>query len=123
MHSTDPIDLEATLKRLDGDRALLRELIEFYFEDGPAAFDQLQSSLRQENFAAIERAAHSLKGLMANVGSGPAAHVAARIEDSARQKDLKTGLDAMPELQREMSRLQAALEQFRATPDPPADAD
>lgn len=113
-------DLDATLKRLDGDRALLRELIAFFLEDCPAVFDQLEASVRDGNMAAIERAAHSMKGLTANVGGGPTALVAARIEESARQKNLKDAQSALPELKRELNRLRSALEDFRAAPDPPS---
>ena len=121
MHLTDPFDLEATLSRLDGDRALFRELIEFYFEDSPAAFDQLQSSLHKENLVAVERAAHSLKGLTANVGSGPASLVAGRIEEQRTgRKIVQAIVAALPELRRELAHLKAALEHFQATPDPPA---
>jgi HPt (histidine-containing phosphotransfer) domain-containing protein len=120
MPVTDAFDLKATLKRLDGDRGLFRELIGFFFEDCPMVFDQLQKSLADENLPAIERAAHSLKGLAANVGSGPASLLAARIEDSARQKDLKTATAALPELKREVARLRLALEDYCALPDPPA---
>lgn len=118
MQAPHAFDLEATLKRLDGDRALLRELIVFFFEDSPAVQDQLQAALEARNFSAIERAAHSLKGLAANVGSGPASLVAARIEDSARQKDLESAAAALPELHREVARLKLALEQFQREPDP-----
>ncbi|HEX3997103.1 MAG TPA: Hpt domain-containing protein [Pirellulales bacterium] len=118
MHATDSFNLEATLKRLDGDRELFRELIGFFFEDSPTVYEQLQASMRDGNPAAVERAAHSLKGLAANVGSGPASLVAARIEDNARNKDLKGAGESLPELHCELARLKAALEQFRATPDP-----
>ena len=116
MHSSDAFDLPATLKRLDGDCGLFRELIGFFFEDYPPAFLQLENSLADGNLAAIERAAHSLKGLAANVGSGPASLVAARIEESARQKDLQGAVNALPELHGELIRLKAALEEFQRTP-------
>ena len=119
MPATDAFDLRATLKRLDGDRGLFCELIGFFFEDYPTVFDQLQKNLSDDNLPAAERAAHSLKGLVANVGSGPAALLAARIEDSARQKDIKAAMAALPELRRELARLRLALEDFCAMPDPP----
>jgi HPt (histidine-containing phosphotransfer) domain-containing protein len=120
MPVVDAFDLRATLKRLDGDRGLFRELIGFFFEDCPVVFDQLQRSLQEENLPTIERSAHSLKGLAANVGSGPASLLAARIEDSARQKDLKTAMQILPELRRELARLRLALEDFCEIADPPA---
>jgi HPt (histidine-containing phosphotransfer) domain-containing protein len=127
MHSSgafdlDAFDLEATLKRLDGDRGLLRELIGFFFEDSPMIVAQLKAAVRDANLSAIERAAHSLKGLTANVGSGSASRVAGRIEESARQNDLGTAAATFEELARELARLNAALKQFQATPDPPGGA-
>jgi two-component system, sensor histidine kinase and response regulator len=119
MQSTDAFDLDATLKRLDGDRGLFRELIGFFLEDSQMVIEQLKASLRDGNLAAIERAAHSLKGLTANVGSGPACRVAARIEDSARNKDPAIAAAAFGELEQELARLTTALRQFQAAPDPP----
>jgi HPt (histidine-containing phosphotransfer) domain-containing protein len=121
MHSSDAFDLNATLSRLDGDRVLFRELIGFYLEDSPKVLEQLKAAVRDGNASAIERAAHGLKGLTANVGSGPASLVAARIEDSARTKDLTTAAAALSELEQELACLSKALEEFRATPEPRRD--
>ena len=86
MQSNDAFDLEATLKRLDGDRGLFRELIEFFFEDSPVVIEQLKAGLQTGNRSLVELRGHSLKGLTANVGSGPANRLAARIEDCAKQR-------------------------------------
>ena len=120
MQSNDAFDLEATLKRLDGDRGLFRELIEFFFEDSPVVIEQLKAGLQTGNRSLVERAAHSLKGLTANVGSGPANRLAARIEDSARSNDLPMAATNLDELVEAMARLTAALKQFQTTPDPPS---
>ncbi len=117
----EAFDLNGTLKRLDGDRVLFRELIAFFLEDSAGVLNQLESALQEGNLAASERAAHSMKGLTANVGSGPACLLAARIEDNARQKSLKDAIAVLPELKLELARLREALEQFRAAPDPPND--
>jgi HPt (histidine-containing phosphotransfer) domain-containing protein len=120
MQSNDAFDLEATLKRLDGDRGLFRELIDFFFEDSPVVIEQLKGGLQAGNLSIVERAAHSLKGLTANVGSGPANRLAARIEDSSRRKDLTVAAASLDELVTEMARLTTALKQFKAMPDPPS---
>jgi len=119
MQSSDAFDLEATLKRLDGDRGLFRELINFFFEDSPIVIEQLKAGLQAGNLSIVERAAHSLKGLTANVGSGPANRLAARIEDSARRKDLPAAAVSLGELVEAMARLTTALQQFQTIPDPP----
>ncbi len=119
MQSSDAFDLEATLKRLDGDRGLFRELINFFFEDSPVVIEQLKAGLQVGNLSIVERAAHSLKGLTANVGSGPANRLAARIEDSARRKDPIVAIASLDELLAEMDRLTTDLRQFQAIPDPP----
>lgn len=121
MNSTDAFDLNATLLRLDGDRALFRELIVFFFEDSPSLLEQLKAAIRDGNLLAVERAAHGLKGLTANVGSGPASLMAGRIEEEARKKALTASAKAFVGLEQEMARLTTALKQFQATPDPPED--
>jgi len=118
MPSNHAFDLEATLKRLDGDRGLFRELIVYFLEDSPKVAEHLKASLRAGDAPASERAAHSLKGLTANVGSGPASILAGRMEESARKKDLATATELVDQLEQEMTRLTAALKKFQAAPDP-----
>ena len=105
-------DLDATLERLDGDRVLFRELIRFFFEDSPIVLDQLKASLRDGNISATERAAHSLKGLTANIGSGRRASRLAGSKRGARNKDLTNACSMLGDLERELVRLTAALKQF-----------
>jgi CheY-like chemotaxis protein/HPt (histidine-containing phosphotransfer) domain-containing protein len=103
-------DLQASLYRLGGDRALLGSLIGFFLEDAPGLVSQLRAAVEQGEPHAIEHAAHSLKGLVANFDAHDAVRAAARLEKAGHDGDLATARDGLPVVAREVERLQAALQ-------------
>ena len=62
----DIMDLENSLRRLDGDKSLLIDLIGFYLEDYPSLLVRMDEAAAANDAASLERAAHSMKGLVAN---------------------------------------------------------
>jgi len=64
------IDIDAALDRMGGDRELLMRLIDFVVEDSPAFMDQMKAALDDDRLADVQRAAHSLRGLVSNVSCG-----------------------------------------------------
>lgn len=74
VHNTDELhqpvfDYDDFLERMDGDRELLREVIEIFLEDAPAQLSALQDACRLADPAAMEKAAHTLKGAAANISA------------------------------------------------------
>nr|WP_307727819.1 PAS domain S-box protein [Massilia sp. TS11] len=63
---------QSALKRLDDDLDLFLELAGIFLVDGPALFETLAAAVRRGEREAIQRAAHSLKGVLVNFGAGPA---------------------------------------------------
>src|SRR5690606_2060633 len=57
------IDIEAAMQRLGGDMALLGELATMFAEDVPPLLAKLERSIIENDAPAVQRAAHSLKGL------------------------------------------------------------
>ncbi|MGZ3182647.1 MAG: PAS domain S-box protein [Telluria sp.] len=62
-------DWRDALQRLDGDAALFLELAGLFLADGPGMLAELNEALARGDRAASERAAHSLKGVLANFGA------------------------------------------------------
>ncbi|WP_169977316.1 hybrid sensor histidine kinase/response regulator [Tautonia rosea] len=100
---------QAALKRLGGDEELFRDMIGFFLEDFPELLDQLRRGLLSDDARVVERAAHSLKGLTASCGSGPARKAAGRVEQIGRENRLADAPEAVEHLVAELQRLQEVL--------------
>ena len=62
-------DYEDFLERIDGDTALLKEVLEIFLEDTPELFADLDAGIKNRDGEAVERAAHTLKGAAANISA------------------------------------------------------
>jgi two-component system, sensor histidine kinase and response regulator len=107
-----PIDRAALLARLDGDEALLAEVTGLFLRSCPAQLQAIHQALSRSETGALERAAHALKGAIANFGARRAFEQAARLEDLARRGDLRTARREARGLEREMRKLVRALRAF-----------
>jgi CheY-like chemotaxis protein len=105
-------DREQTLDRVAGDRALLKEIVELFLESAPESIDELRRAIAKGDAAALERAAHSLKGAVGNFGARATQAAALRLETMGRTKDLTHAEEAFALLAEELARLQPALSAF-----------
>jgi HPt (histidine-containing phosphotransfer) domain-containing protein len=103
------IDVGATLGRLGNDPQLLRDMGRFLVEDAPGLMARLREGWQAGDVEAVERAAHTLKGMAANFDAHAAMQAAAQIEDLAKASCLDAGDDALAPLEREFERVIAAL--------------
>ena len=91
---TDPapavraFDREQLLQRIEGDRALLVEVVELFSETGPALLEAVKSAVAVGDSVAVERAAHNLVGVLLNLAAPAAAEQARSLEALARRRDL-----------------------------------
>ena len=76
-------DEEALLERVDGDIEFLEETVAMLDEDSPALLEAIRAAVRSSDAAALVKAAHALKGMLANFCAEPAA-AAARFASSER---------------------------------------
>jgi len=111
----DLIDRDATLARLAQDESLLRELADFFLDDQQPLVDTLTAALERADPAAVEGAAHSLKGMAANLGATAAARAAGELEAMGRARDLSTAAGKQQALLAEIDRLVGALRSYRET--------
>lgn len=103
------LDREALLDRLGGDQDFLREIAGLFFEDCPKLLADIQSAVSTGNARALEHAAHTLKGSVANFGAEAARRAAFRLENLGREGDLKPAGDAYSTLVQEIERFTEAL--------------
>ena len=105
-------DLQAALDRVDGDRALLREIVQIFFEDASGRMVEIQEAIARQDGPALERAAHTLKGSVGNFGAQYVYEAAVALEKKGRSRDF-TGIDTLyARLKEEMARFEHALAPF-----------
>jgi PAS domain S-box-containing protein len=107
-------DAAAFAARVDGDHALIRELVELFLMDCPQRLTCLQQAMQDADWQAVERAAHSLKGAVSNFCAPRALDAALRLESLARTGDASCIAAAYSVLEQELTHLQEALAHFAA---------
>ncbi|MES2153125.1 MAG: response regulator [Pseudomonadota bacterium] len=76
------LDWRAALARLDGDAGLLLELAVIFLDDGPVLLQALNRALVQDDLDALQRAVHSLNGVLVNFGALRAVALAGRLSEA-----------------------------------------
>jgi HPt (histidine-containing phosphotransfer) domain-containing protein len=110
--SSDVIDLAASLRRMGNNRELFAEVVAIYDEDSPQLLERIRRAIHNGDAAGLHRAAHSMKGLVANFGAGPAAEAAYALETMGTRRDLDGSEGALRALEHELDRLNHVLEPF-----------
>jgi HPt (histidine-containing phosphotransfer) domain-containing protein len=102
------------LERVGGDEDLLREIAGLFLEDYPSLIRMIQQALAESDAHNLERAAHSLKGSIANFGSDAAYQAALDLEQIGRSNKLDGAADAYARLADVMSHVCPELEALSA---------
>jgi two-component system, sensor histidine kinase and response regulator len=102
-------DREAMLAMLDGDQALLAEIVELFVHDSPGLLEAIRSALARGDAAALERAAHTLKSCVGQLDARVAYDLAQQIERLARGGDTSEVARLLAELGAEVDHLNEAL--------------
>jgi HPt (histidine-containing phosphotransfer) domain-containing protein len=83
------IDRQVALWRVGGDAELLKEIAQLFLADYPKSMDDLRLAADNGDANRVERAAHGLKGSVANFGAGAAVEAARTLESMGREQDLR----------------------------------
>jgi CheY-like chemotaxis protein len=105
-------DIQGTLKRLGGDRALLTELVKLYREDSPQLLGRLIAGAEAKDCNQVQRAAHSLRGLASNFGAAEVIQPLQQLEDLAIQGKCDEFLPLIHRMEQAKARLDEALEPY-----------
>lgn len=103
-------DPNIVLKRVDGDRELLREVASLFFEDTPRLLSDIRNAILCGDSKALERSAHTLKGSIANFGLEVASEAAYGLEQMGRNGDFAHTQDILTRLEQQVALLGPALE-------------
>jgi signal transduction histidine kinase/DNA-binding response OmpR family regulator/HPt (histidine-containing phosphotransfer) domain-containing protein len=112
-------DRDDALRRINGDEALLRELIGLLAEEYPKLLTDIRAGIAEQNARKVQMAAHTLKGAVGVIGGNTAHDSALLLETMARNNDLSAALPACEALERAFQQLQLHLQ---ATIDAPTSA-
>ena len=102
------------LERVGGDEELLREIAGLFLEDYPSLITQIEQAVATGDANGLERAAHSLKGSIANFGSEAAYQASLDLEQIGRSKDLTKMHEALARLVEVMTQVTPELEALSA---------
>jgi two-component system, sensor histidine kinase and response regulator len=97
-----PIDLASALNAVDGDRTLLREVIEVFCQDYPARVTELRDAIEHRTPHQMGVAAHSLKGALSVFGRTLAYDLAQELETRGRAGHLDGAAAVLRMLEREL---------------------
>jgi two-component system, sensor histidine kinase and response regulator len=103
------LDRAALMDLVEGDVEALKKMAGMLFEQMPRFLTQLRSAIVQENRAAIERTAHSIKGSVGMWSLGQAYRVAETIENEAHEAGLMRVRELYATLEMELSYLEHEL--------------
>ncbi|MBF0344798.1 MAG: response regulator [Nitrospirae bacterium] len=98
-------DREDVYNRLNGDVELMRKVFDVFIIDAPRQMEILKKALEANDAQTVERQAHSIKGMAANVGGTMTKNEAMRMEMAARKLDLTKAHARYANLKNELDRL------------------
>jgi CheY-like chemotaxis protein/HPt (histidine-containing phosphotransfer) domain-containing protein len=107
--NADVFDPEIALEQVEGDPALLRELVELFLDDCPKLLAEIDAAVVRRDGLTLERCAHRLKGAVGVFADRPAFEAAQRLELAGRTADPHGVDEACDGLHRELQRLQPLL--------------
>jgi len=106
------IDLAVVLERVQGDRALLRQIANLFLDSAPRLLSAAHEALGRSDPQVLEHTAHTLKGSMVNFAAPSAFAAVHRLELLARQGNLAQANEALRCVEQEIARVRAALANY-----------
>ena len=106
------IDRECAMELVDGDRELLKEMVEIFLDDCPKLLNNIRNAIEEQNSDLLEREAHSIKGAVGVFFAGQATETAFRLEKIGNSGELSMAEEAYRELEREIERLKPELNEL-----------
>ena len=99
------LDRDLALSRVGGDAELLKEIAALFMEDYPNVLAEIRAAAARGDANGVERAAHGLKGAVANFGAQAAVEAAFQLEQMGHAGDLSRVSEAIDALARSLDAL------------------
>jgi two-component system, sensor histidine kinase and response regulator len=104
-----PVDWEALLESIDGDKDFARGLVDAFIGTGDRELEAIARALGTDDAATLRLASHTLKGASANLRASAASSAAARLEAAAGSEAKAEVADLAEKLAAEVTRTIAYL--------------
>ncbi len=82
------INISELTERLDNDFELFAELTELFFDDSASLMDKIKNSIDNNDHESLRKAAHTLKGAVANFAAPGAYEASSVLEMTGRNMEL-----------------------------------
>jgi HPt (histidine-containing phosphotransfer) domain-containing protein len=105
---TERIDVVDFMHGLDGDHAIIAEVVEILQQDYPKQLKTLRDAIVHGDAFQLAHTAHGLKGGVAVLGATTAYTLAAALESMGRNGHLAGALTTFEQLEHELARLVAS---------------
>ena len=103
------LDTALLMRRVQGDRELLKELVQTLMEDLPSLLACLEQSVAERDALKTEQLAHALRSSVGTFAAIPATDAASRLERIGHQGDMTAAPQVCASLYFEISRLLSEL--------------
>jgi CheY-like chemotaxis protein len=107
-----PLDLDALIENFDGDRELVSMLAGVLEDSCSCQLSEMNDAVTRGDAEGLARAAHKLKGSVANFCADAAVDAANRLEGIAQTGNLSIAAGALAVLEKEIERLREELQAF-----------
>jgi signal transduction histidine kinase/HPt (histidine-containing phosphotransfer) domain-containing protein len=108
----DGVDWQTAMDSVQGDRRLLRQLIEIFLDEGPMRITQARQALADDDAACLQRAAHTLKSSVKSFGAVRAYDLCGQLETVAGNGRSDQVDAVVANLEQEVSKLLEALPKY-----------
>ena len=105
----EQIDRKSLFERVEGDEALLAEMIHLFEQDAPKLLSAMRAALERGDMAVLERSAHSLKGAASNLSAQRTAAAALQVETDASNGNLESVKASLENVEQAVARLLPSL--------------
>lgn len=112
MSQPEPFNLDTALRSTEGSHEVLRELAGVWREHLPATVAGIQRSIADQDGPGLARQAHQLAGALGLFGAKPSLELARQLEASGQAGRWEDATLLANQLEPELQRLLAALEQL-----------
>lgn len=100
-----PVDINALLQQLDGDREIAREILQTFVLEAEKRIQELQSLLQGGNLTAAHEKAHALAGMSGNIRARELRCLAEQVEQACVRQQSFRAVETAADMEKEMERI------------------
>ncbi len=101
-----PIDIEAYIERMGGNKGIAKKIINGFVEQIPIQLGNIEEAMKTGDIETVDREAHSIKGGALNVIADDLMKTAKELEMHAKSGDLENKIELLENIKKEYIRLE-----------------